>query len=317
VPVRRLLALAAALAGGAGAIGVAAAQPPRPAAAPSVATPPAARQRVVIAPLATLGAESSSAEVRAAQKLVARGFTALGSVELVGQPAMLAAVKRARRPELRACDGQPECLASLGQLVGADFAVYGEVGGLGGAQVIYLKLVDARARQELRATVLELGAGAGPAETEARAAATRLLLPGRYVGRVQLDSNVRGASIFVDGRLVARSPSRPLVMAVGSHALRVTHPEFRDFVRFIEVGFDVTSRIPVDLRPYGEVSGDIRRNRRPGRLDPTGPDPGVQPTPWHRRWYAIAGGGALLLVTTAVVVGLASGGLSFDLEKDL
>ncbi|HWM89115.1 MAG TPA: PEGA domain-containing protein [Kofleriaceae bacterium] len=280
----------------------------------AVAAPAAAQPlpRAVVAPLATLGAESSSSEVRAAQRLVTRALTAVGSVSIVGHAAMLDAVKRARRPELRACDGDVACLADLGQLVAADLAIYGEVGGLGAAQVVYLKLVDVRGRREVRSSVLELG-GPQAADAEALAAATRLLAPERYIGDVVLETNVRGASIFVDGRLVARSPARPLRVAVGSHALRVTHPEFRDFVRFVDVDFGATSRVSVDLRPYREVAGDIHRTAIPRR----GPDPGTQPTPWYRRWYTIAGGSALLLVTSAVAVGLASGGLSFDLEKDL
>lgn len=296
-----------------------AATPRSPFASAPAAAPAPARHRVVLAPLATLGAESSSAEVRASQRLVARGLGALATVDLVPQAAMLDAIKRARRPELRACDGEPACLAQLGSLLRADLAIYGEVGGLGGAHVIYLKLVDARTAVEIRSTVLELGAGATSgtaAETEARAAATRLLTPERYIGRLQLDVRVRGASIFIDGRLAARAPVRPLLLAVGSHALRVTHPEFRDFVRFVEVPFDASLRVPVDLRPYRAVAGDIRRTDLPPPR-PLGPDPGALPTPWYRRWYTITGAGALLLVGSAVAVGLASGGLTFDLERDL
>jgi len=270
---------------------------------------------VVVAPLATLGAESSSADVRAAQRLVTRAVAALESVDLVAGAAMQDAIKRSRRPGLRSCDGDTACIADLGQLLSADYAVYGEVGGLGRAQVVYLKLIDVPARSEVRSSVLELG-GARPADVEASAAATRLLAPDRYVGRMLLDCNVRGASIFVDGELVSRSPVRPLTLAVGPHALRVTHPEYRDFVRFVDVEFGDDARVAVDLRAYREVAGDIRRTAVPGPL-PAGTGPGTEPTPWYRRWYTIAGGGALLLIGSAVAVGLASGGLSFDLEKDL
>jgi hypothetical protein len=327
VPVRRgaplgvtaLAATALTTALAAATAATAAAQPPAPAtpqpAAPEPAAPPGPRHRVVVAPLATLGAESSSADVRAAQRLVVRAVASLPSVDLVGSAAMLDAIKRAHRPGLRTCDGDTACLVDLGQLLSAEYAIYGEVGGLGRAQVVYLKLVDVQARTEVRSAVLELG-GARPAEVEASAAATRLLAPGRYVGRMLVDCNVRGASIFVDGELVARSPARPLVLAVGSHALRVTHPESRDFVRFVDVEFAADARVAVDLRAYRAVAGDIRRNAVP-RPPPADSGSGALPTPWYRRWYTIAGGGALLLVTSAVVVGLASGGLSFDLEKDL
>ena len=299
----------------------AAAAPDRPAppARPRAGARPAAPTlRVVLAPLATLGAEASSAELRATQRLVAAGLAATDGVTLVTTGAMLDAVKRARRPQLRACDGEPDCLAELGRLLAADYTVYGEVGGLGGAQVVYLKLVDVRGGAELRSTVLELGgtpdAPEPAAAVEARAAATRLLLPHRYVGRVQLDTRVAGASIFIDGRLIARAPARPLVLSVGSHALRVTHPEFRDFVRFVEVPFEDTLRVRVALRPYRAVAGDIRRT---DLVPPPGSDGGVEPTPWYRRWYTIAGAGAVLLVGSAAAVGLSQGGLSFDLARDL
>lgn len=293
----------------------AAAQPkPRPPAAqprPRSATP---RHKMVIAPLATLGSESKAADVRSAQRLVARGIASLGSVDLVDGNAMLDAIKRARRPELRSCDGDLPCLVSLGQLLAADYAVFGEVGGLGTAQVIYLKLIDVKAAREVRSTVLELD-GTRAADVEARAAATRLFAPARYVGELILASNVKGASVYVDGELVARTPARAVSLPVGSHALRVTHPEFRDFVRFVEVGFAGRERVDVQLVPYDAVSGDIRRT---GHDDFAGGGAGgVAPTPWYRRWYTVAGGAAVLVIASAIVVGLAADEIDFDREREV
>ncbi|HLU67353.1 MAG TPA: PEGA domain-containing protein [Kofleriaceae bacterium] len=276
--------------------------------------PAAARHKVVLAPLTTLGAESSSAEVRAAQKLVASGLRALGTIDLVDHEELLARIKRARRPGLRACDGEARCLVELGRLLGADYTVYGEVGGLGTAQVVYLVVVDVAAAREIRNTVLELGGQRAPQE-EARAAATRLLAPARYVGALAVATPVQGASIYVDGELVARTPSGPVRLPVGDHALRVTHPEFRDFVRFVEIPFDRKVEVAVELQPFAAVAGDIRRTggAAPG---PAGPADAAA-TPWYRRWYTIAGGAALVFVTAAVVVGLAVDGVDSDREKDL
>ncbi len=285
-------------------------------AAPAAAQPRpgGARHTMVLAPLATLGSESKAADVRSAQRLVARGLSSLASVELVDGNTMLEAIRRARRPELRACDGDLACLVSLGQLLAADYAVFGEVGGLGSAQVIYLKLVDVKAAREVRSTVLELD-GTRAADVEARAAATRLFAPARYVGELVLASNVKGASVYVDGDLVARTPARAVSLPVGSHALRVTHPEFRDFVRFVEIGFAGREQVDVQLVPYGAVSGDIRRT---GHDDLAGGGPGgVAPTPWYRRWYTVAGGAAVLLVTSAIIVGLAADGIDFDREREV
>lgn len=293
----------------------AAAQPKAAPARPAPPRPGASRHRMVVAPLATLGSESKSADVKTAQRLVARGLASLGSVDLVDANTMLEAVKRAKRPDLRACDGELACLVALGQLLSADYTVFGEVGGLGSAQVIYLKLVDVKAAREVRSTVLELD-GTRAADVEARAAATRLFAPARYVGALVLASNVKGASIYIDGELVARTPSRPVALTVGSHALRVTHPEFRDFVRFVEIGFAAREQVDVQLVPYDAVSGDIRRTGQDGG---TGYAPGgVAPTPWYRRWYTVAGGAAVLLLTSALVVSIASdGGIDFDREKEV
>jgi hypothetical protein len=280
------------------------------------APPAAVRYTIVVAPLATLGSESTAGDVKSAQRLVASGLTALGVVDLVDHTAMLEAIKRAKRPELRACDGEVPCLTALGQLMGASYAVYGEVGGLGSAQVVYLKLVDVAAAREVRGAVLELGGARAP-EQEAHAAATRLVLPSRYVGIVEVMVSVKGASIFIDGDMVSRSPARPLSMAVGEHALRVTHPEFRDFVRFVDVGFATTTRVDVALAPYDAVSGDIRRTGG-GAPIVAAPQPALQgPTPWYGRWYTIAGGAAILFVTSAVVVGALAGGVDFDREKEV
>jgi hypothetical protein len=269
---------------------------------------------MVIAPLATLGSESKAADVRSAQRLVARGISSLGSVDLVDGNAMLDAIRRAKRPELRSCDGDLACLVSLGQLMSADYAVFGEVGGLGTAQVIYLKLIDVKAAREVRSTVLELD-GTRAADVEARAAATRLFAPARYVGELILASNVKGASVYVDGELMARTPARAVSLPVGSHALRVTHPEFRDFVRFVEIGFAGSERVDVQLVPYDAVSGDIRRT---GHDDLTGGGAGgVAATPWYRRWYTVAGGAAVLIIASAIVVGLAADEIDFDREREV
>lgn len=273
-------------------------------------------RRTVLAPLATLGSESSSVEIRAAQAAVAAGIGAVDGIELVSAEDMAKAIQAAKRPQLRSCDGDTRCLAELGALLSAEQVVYGEVGGLGEAQIIYLKVVEVASAKQIRNTVLEMG-GKATSEQATRAAAVRLLDPDRYRGSLKIATTVKGASIFVDGELIAKTPAAPIELEVGAHALRVTHPEFRDYVRFVDIDFGVPAAIDVELQPYAAVSGDIRKTGGNQPVIQPGPVVHKQVTPWYRRWYVIAGGAAFLAVSSAVVVGLAADGIDFDREKQL
>lgn len=283
---------------------------------PAVAGPTPAkrsvRKKVVLAPLSTLGEEARSREVRHMERAVMDGIAAQPNTAIVSMTKLLAELKQARRDDLRNCDGEVACLADLGVLLSADLVVYGEVGGVGELQIAYLKLIEVAGRRELRSTTLELD---GKADAEAaRAAAVRLLDPGRYVGTLALDVDVGGASIYIDGALRARSPAKPMPLSVGTHAVRITHPEYRDFVRFVDVRFQSSQRIQVGLQQYPIVASEMRKTEAERLVDPAGP---VRdgPTPWYRQWYTIAGAGAALVVTSAIVFAVVSGGVDADQEK--
>ena len=275
----------------------------------------AEKQTIVLAPLATLGSETRSKTTDKIRAPLRRGLAAVPGVVLVDERLVEKKLRKARSPRLRTCDGDAACLAELGQLLGADAVVYGELGGLGDAQIVYLKLVDTGAAKEVRSTSLELGAiAADEAESRSRAAAFRLVAPAAYVGRLVVATKTSAASIYVDGRLVGKSPSPPLPLPVGTHALRVTHPEFRDFVRFVNIEFDSDCPVSADLGRYKVVSSDIKS--LPGDKDGKGGViyRGTEATPWYREWYAVAGFSAATLITSAVVIGLIANGIDADRE---
>jgi hypothetical protein len=273
--------------------------------------PPAGAARVVVTPLATLGNEVASALTKQVEAQLALGVAAVPDMGVI-PAAELARVLRDAK-ELRACDGRVDCLADLGKLLAARYVIAGEAGGLGEAQVVFLKVVDVDARRELRSTTLELGGAREPA-AEARAAAYRLLAPGRYRGVMALAIDVAGASIFVDGERVASSPSKPLAVAVGTHALRVTHPKYRDYVRFVDVDFEQTVELTVGLQEFPIIAKDMREEGRRVAAPIGAPGP-IEPRPWYREWYAVAGFGAIVLVGSAVAIGFAVDGIEFDHEQ--
>lgn len=282
-------------------------------AGPAPGGTPAAIRTVVLAPLATLGVESSADDVKRIQKALASAVAAAPAVALVSERQMLDAIRSARRPELRSCDGQTACLAELATLVRADYTIYGELGGLGDAKVVYLKLVNAPAQREVRATVLELGPGSDTA-TATRAAVIRLLAPERHVGQLRTVVDVPGARIYVDGNLVGTSPAPPLPLPVGTHALRVTHAEFRDFVRFLDVRFASETTVKIDLQQFPVVASEMRRTAQPAPPPSRPGDTGAAP-PWYRRWYSVAGFGAVVLVSSAALAAALQGDIDADQER--
>lgn len=271
---------------------------------------PAARANtVVLAPLATLGEDTNSKDVRAVQRQVVDGLQGVNGFTLLPQRKMLAKLKSSKRDDLRNCDGNVSCLSQLGTLFGAKFVVYGEVGGVGEVKIAYLKLIDVANKRELRTTTLELD---GKGKDAPKTAAIRLLAPERYTGRLALKVDVDGASVFVDGRMVSKSPAKPLDLKVGTHAIRVTHPEYRDFVRFVEVAFGANDALDVGLQQYPIVASDMRRT---GGTDFGNGTPVDGPTPWYRRWYTIAGAGAVVFIGSAILIGVLSDGVDAEDEK--
>jgi hypothetical protein len=275
----------------------------------------AKKQTIVLAPLATLGSETRSKTTAKIRAPLLSGLASVPGVVMVSDRAVEKQLRKSKRARLRTCDGDAVCLAELGQLLAADAVVYGELGGLGDAQIVYLKVVDTAAAKEVRSTSLELGAIAPTeAKSRSRAAAFRLLAPEAYVGRLIIATDTEAASIYVDGTLVGKSPSRPISLPVGTHALRVTHNEFRDFVRFVNIEFDTDYPVSANLARYKVVSSDIKL--LPG--DKTG-DGGViyrgtEPTPWYRKWHVVAGFSAATLLTSALVIGIIANGIDADRE---
>lgn len=260
---------------------------------------------VVVAPLTALGAEDTSESARKVQEQLEKAVGSVEGTSVIGSKAALAAVKKAKRPELRVCEGDLSCLTELGKLVGADLVVSGEAGGLGEVKVVYLQLVEVSKSKAVRSTTLEVGDGASGG---AEGAAYRLLAPDRYVGTTTLNVDAKGATIYVDGKKVGKSPSPPIELSVGTHALRVTHPEYRDFVRFVDVSFDANETIDVGLQQFPIVESEITGTGLPAG-NVTYID---KPAPWYRKWWAIAAFSGIVVVAAGATAGIIADGVDAD-----
>jgi hypothetical protein len=93
-----------------------------------------------------------------------------------------------------------------------------------------------------------------------------------------------------------------VTLPVGTHALRVTHPAYHDFLRFIDVAFDQTVELTVPLAAYPLTEGEMAERQRRG----TAP---IKPksVPWYRSWWALTVGGIFITGLTAGIVVAARG----------
>ena len=254
-------------------------------------------QRVVaVAPLSTLGSEDTSAGTKQITQAIEAAINSLGGIKVVTAAQVADAIKRARKPQLRTCENDPGCLAELGRLVNANVVIAGEVGGLAESRVVYLGATDVASAKELRSTTLAVGVKNDHAGG-ATGAVVRLLDPDRYRGTIKLVIDVRGATIYVNGSKVTPNQKSELSLPVGTHAVRVTHPEYRDFVRFVEVPYNKSADVPVGMQQFPilqrDVLGKPRNSDTIEYIDP----------PLWRRWYVVGPAAIGVAIITGIIVG--------------
>jgi hypothetical protein len=197
---------------------------------------------------------------------------------------------------LRNCGGETDCLAGIGKKLGVKLVVNGNVGALGDSYVINLKLIDAEAGKEVRRISEPLSGSPDELIDGMRVAAYRLVAPERLKGAIAILSDVNGAEVQLDGKVVGRTPLRgPLVdLAVGKHKLRISARGYTDFMQEVEVRFQKTTQVVVNLVAAkdpggGPIVGGPRR-----KAD----------VPWYATTWGYIGIGAGA-VALGVIIGLA------------
>jgi hypothetical protein len=245
---------------------------------------------VALAPFSTLGAEDKSAATKKLLGQIEQAIGALPGTKVVTAQQVADAITRAKKPQLKACEGDEGCVTELGKLVGANVVVTGEVGGLGDSRVVYLGATDVGAGKELRSTTLAVGAKDSP-----QSAAVRLLDPDRYKGTVHFTIDAPGATVYVNGAKV-QLQNGDVALPVGTQAIRVTQPQYRDFVRFVDVTYGARTDVPVSMQNYGTIEHDIKG--KPTNLDHI---TYVDPPVW-RRWYVTGPAVLVLAIGTGVAL---------------
>jgi hypothetical protein len=199
--------------------------------------------------------------------------------------------------DARECTGEEKCLAAIGKRLGVDIIVTGTVGQLGDNYVLTIKAVDVATAKALHRIQSDPLRGQPDELIEGvRVAAYRLLAPGLLHGAIQIQTDVVGAEVVLDGKSLGRTPlPRNGVipkLVLGKHRLRVAAAG-EQFDDDIEVRFQKVSPVVVRLIPSTQVIGT-------GKVDR------VERRPFYTRtWFVVAAGVAA--VGLGAAIGYAAG----------
>jgi len=205
-----------------------------------------------------------------------------------------------------ACEGELSCVVKFGELLGAPLVVAGDLSGLGKGFVLFLRLVDPKAGKVLRKVSVVYG-GRKRQAVLLREAAYRLLAPQKFRGTLKLAVDVAGAAVYLNGKPMGKSPVKETGVQAGTHALRITHPEYHDYMRFVDVAFEKTTEIKISLKQYPIISEEMKQKARK-HGGPVVVQPGQQvlyrPLPWYKRWWFITSVGVTVLAAALTTVAL-------------
>lgn len=278
----------------------------RPRAAPKAPPAPISEGAThALKPLEAIGMEKS--RVKKVTAALAKQLSAVPGVKLAAQKDVLRFLKSRDGAPFAQCEGDLACLQKLGSLLGVGRLVAGDLSGLSKGYVLFLRLVDPSKQEVLRTVSVVHGGEGGKEETALREAAYRLLAPEKFVGQVTFEIDVPGAQIYWNGQPLGAAPVAPRQMLAGTHALRVTHPSYHDYLRFIDVAFEQTTRVKVSLKMYPIISEEMKAkgSARPVEA-PIAPGQRViyRPLPFYKKWWFVTAVSAAVLVATLTTVAL-------------
>jgi PEGA domain-containing protein len=207
-------------------------------------------------------------------------------------------IERVVTAEQKDCTGEEKCLAAIGKKLGVDIVVTGTVGAMGDNYVLNIKAVEtATAKQVQRIQSDPLRGSPDDLIEGMRVAAYKLLAPNQLHGSIQVQSDIVGAEVELDGKGLGKTPLPALgtiaKQPLGKHKLRVSAPGYAPFEEDVDVRFQKVSQVIVRLLPSTEVIG-------------TGVTQHVGKRPFYTRtWFIIAAGAAAVALGAAI--GIAAG----------
>ncbi len=177
------------------------------------------------------------------------------------------------------CAGEAECVARIGQKVGAAEVILVGVSELGDV-ILTMQRIDVAGRSVSARIADSLANGAPPTEPQLDGYLTRLLPPTDFLrfGVIDIIATETGANVTLGGKPIGLTPIQPLRLhAPSTYDIRV---EKRGFVPYTE---------SVQLPPDAEIKVDARLSRRIGAA-------------WYQHWYVLAGLGLVVAAAAGTTI---------------
>lgn len=200
----------------------------------------------------------------------------------------------------RECTGEEKCIAAIGKKLGVDVVVTGTVGSLGDAYILNIKAIDvATAKTLQRIQTDPLRGGPDDLIDGVRVAAYRLLAPNQLHGALQIQSDLVGATVELDGKSIGKTPlpNQGVIgkLALGPHKLKVSAVGYAPFEEPVDVRFQKVSQVVVRLIASDVVLG-------------TGKTTTVVRRPFYSKtWFIV--GAAIGAIVIGAAIGASIGGV--------
>ncbi|MBS1122843.1 MAG: hypothetical protein H6Q90_5071 [Deltaproteobacteria bacterium] len=173
------------------------------------------------------------------------------------------------------CAGEADCVAQIGQKVGAVEVILVGVSELGDV-ILTMQRIDVSSRSVRGRVADSLAAGSQPTDGQLDQYLTRLLPPGDFLrfGVIDIVASEAGAAVTVGGEQRGVTPIKALTLrAPASYEIRVEKTGFVPFTTQVALPPDGELRVRAQLQ-------------RPGKSS------------WYTRWYVLAGMGLVVAGAT-------------------
>jgi hypothetical protein len=204
------------------------------------------------------------------------------------------------------CTGEEKCLTSIGKRLGVEYVVTGTVGSLGDNYVLNIKVVDVATGKSNRIQSDPLRGSPDELIEGVRVAAYRLLAPQQLHGSLQIQSDLIGADVTLDGKPMGKTPLANggviSKLALGKHRLRVDAKTYDPFDSDVEVRFQKVSPVVVRLV---QASGPVG----------TGKTVHVERSPLYTRtWFVVTA--AVVVIGAGILIGASAGDVPCYINGD-